>query len=105
MIYMDNFEKFHSIISDLKASGAQVYLYGKTDERYSGAFGGFETPPNNTFTIRIVALTSVGTIYCNSNTKLKDNVELDTVKQLYQQLSVSEAEVSYVKDSGNIKIQ
>ena len=105
MIYMDNFQKFYAIISDLKASGTQVYLYGKADEKFSGAFGGFDTPPNNTFSISIVPLTPVGIIYCNSNTKLKDNVELDAVKQLYQQLSVSEAEVSYIKDSGNVRIR
>lgn len=62
-------------------------------------------PPNNTLTISVVAITSVGTIYCNSNIKLNDVIEIEKAKQLYQQLSISEADVSYRHESGTVTIR
>lgn len=105
MIYIDDICKFHSIITDLKDSGVSVHLYGNSTECFSGAYAGFDTPPNNTLAIRIVTLTSVGTIYCNSFTKLKESETVENAKQLYNQLSVTNAQVSYSKDSGTVTIK
>lgn len=105
MIYIDDINKFFCVISDLKNSGIPVHLYGNAEETFSGAYAGFDTPPNNTLIIRIVALTSVGTIYCNSHTKLKDSEKTENAKQIYQQLSVSDAEVSYINESGTVSIK
>lgn len=105
MIYIDDICKFHSIITDLQDSGVSVHLYGNSTECFSGAYAGFDTPPNNTLAIRIVALTSVGTIYCNSFTKLKESETVENAKQLYNQLSVTNAHVSYSKDSGTVTIK
>lgn len=105
MIYTDDICKFHAIITDLKNSGVSVHLYGNSTECFSGAYAGFDTPPNNTLTIRIVALTSVGTIYCNSFTKLKESETVENAKQLYNQLSVTDAQVSYSKDSGIVTLK
>lgn len=60
---------------------------------------------NSALAIRIVALTSVGTIYCNSFTKLKESETVENAKQLYNQLSVTNAQVSYSKDSGTVTIK
>ena len=105
MIYIDDICKFHSIITDLQDSGVSVHLYGNSTECFSGAYAGFDTPPNNTLAIRIVALTSVGTIYCNSFTKLKESETVENAKQLYNQLSVTNAQVYYSKDSGTVTIK
>ena len=105
MIYMDDINKFFSVINDLKSSGVHVHLYGNSKETFTGAHAGFDTPPNNTLIIHIVALTSVGTIYCNSCTKLKDVEKVETAKTIYQQLSVSDADVSYISESGTVKIK
>lgn len=105
MIYMEDINKFFSIISDLKTSDVHVSLYGNAKETFSGAFVGFETPPNNTLIIRIVALTSIGTLYCNNSTKLEDVEQIENAKRIYQQLSVSDAEVSYIKESGTVSIK
>ena len=105
MIYMDDINKFSSVIGGLKSSGVPVFLYGYEEETFSGAYAGLDTPPNNTLIIRIVALTSVGTIYCNSHTKLKDPEKSENAKRIYQQLSVSDAHVSYDKDSGTVSIK
>lgn len=105
MIYIDDICKFHSIITDLKDSGVSVHLYGNSTECFSGAYAGLNTPPNNTLAIRIVALTSVGTIYCNSSIKLKNQETAENAMQLYNQLSVTDAQVSYSKDSGTVTIK
>lgn len=105
MIYTDDICKFHAIITDLKNSGVSVHLYGNSTECFSGAYAGFNTPPNNTLAIHIVALTSVGTIYCNSYTRLKEQEVVENAKQLYDQLSVRNAQVSYSKDSGTVTIK
>lgn len=105
MVYMEDINKFFSIINDLKNSGVHVNLYGNAEETFSGAFAGFETPPNNTLIIRIVALTSVGTLYCNNSTKLKNVEQVENAKRIFQQLSVSNADVSYISESGTVKIK
>lgn len=105
MVYTDDICKFHSIITDLKNSGISVHLYGNSTECFSGAYVGFETPSNNTLEIHIVALTSVGTIYCNSYTRLKEQEAVENAKRLYNQLSVTNAQLSYSKDSGTVTIK
>lgn len=45
MVYTDNFQKFFSIIDDLRNSGTQIHLYGKAEENFLGAHGGFTAPP------------------------------------------------------------
>lgn len=62
-------------------------------------------PIINTLAIHIVALTSVGTIYCNSYTKLKEQEVVENAKQLYDQLSVTNAQVSYSQDSSTVTIK
>lgn len=49
MIYTDDICKFHAIITDLKNSGVSVHLYGNSTECFSGAYAGFNTPPNNKY--------------------------------------------------------
>lgn len=105
MIYMDNLEKFFSLITSLKDQNAIVQLYGHMEEIFSGAQIGWETPPNNTLQIRIVALTSTGIIYCNSHTKLKDSDKIDLFRNIYSQLSVIDADLSYSSESSTVTIR
>lgn len=105
MILVNDFQKFHSIITELGESQIQYKLYGKMEETFSGAYVGFDdTPPNNTLRIKLVALTAIGTIYCNSSIKLTENDSVQIAKQLFEKLPVSGSEVSYHGDSGNITI-
>lgn len=104
MILINDFQKFYSIITELTDSEIQCKLYGNMEEVFRGAFGGLETPPNNTLCIKVVALTTIGTIYCNVSAKLNDNNTVSFLKHLYSNLHISEARVSYDKTSGNITI-
>lgn len=105
MIYMDDINKFYTIISDLKASGVPVHLYGSSNEIASGAHFIGDNPPNDALRTRIVALTSVGTIYCNSFIKLEKAEAIENAKQLYNELAVSDADVTYSKETGTVTIK
>lgn len=104
MILINDLQKFYSTIMDLKESQIQFRLYGNAEETFTGAFTGFEQPPKNTLRIKIIALTSIGTIYCNSSTKLNNTTAVTLAKQLYSDLPISESFISYDKESGNITI-
>lgn len=104
MILSNDIEKFHSIIMDLKESQVQFKLYGNMEETFAGAYAGFEKPSNNTLRIKIIALTGIGTIYCNVSIKLKNADATDLARRLYSDLPISEAQISYDKDSGNVTI-
>lgn len=104
MILLTDIEKFYSMISELKESQIQFKLYGNMEETFTGAYAGFEKPANNTLRIKIVALTGIGTIYCNVSIKLKNTDATELAKRIYSDLPISETQISYDKDSGNIAI-
>lgn len=104
MILIQDFQKFHSMITELDESKIQYKLYENMEETFSGAFAGFETPPNNTLRIKLVALTAIGTIFCNSSIKLAKNDSVQIAKQQFNELPISESKISYNNDSGNIII-
>ena len=104
MILLNDIERFNSMIASLTESQIQFKLYGNMEETYTGAFAGIEKPPNNTLRIKIAALTSIGTIYCNSSIKLNDTDATNLAKHLYSSLPISKAQVSYDKNSGNITL-
>ena len=104
MILLNDIEKFHSMIMELKESQIQFKLYGNMEEAFSGAFAGFEQPPNNTLRIKIVALTGIGTMYCNSSIRLNNTDAINLARRLYSDLPISETQISYDKDSGIITI-
>lgn len=104
MIVVNDFEKFYSMLIELNESNIQYKIYGNMKETFSGAFVGFETPPNNKLCIKLVALTAVGTIFCNSYTKLTDADSIQCAKQHFSNLPISESNISYDKDSGNVTI-
>lgn len=105
MICINDFQKFLSVIGNLKESNIPVFLYGKSEEKFSGAYAGLGTPPNNTFSLRIAALTSVGTIYCSDSIKLSNSEEVKNAKRLLEELSVFPADVLYKSESGNVVIR
>ncbi len=104
MIVINDFQKFYTVLTELDESNIQYKLYGNMEETFSGAHAGFDTPPNNTLRIKLVALTTIGTIFCNSSIKLANADSVQLVKQQFSELSVSESGISYNKDSGNITI-
>lgn len=104
MIVINDFQKFYSMLTELNESKIQYKLYGNMEETFSGAYAGFDTPPNNTLRIKLVALTSIGTMFCNSSIKLANDDSVRLAKQQFSRLSISESCISYNKDSGNITI-
>lgn len=104
MVLLQDFQKFHSIISELDESRIQYKLFGKMEEAFSGAFVGTSKPKNNILHIKVVALTTIGSIFCNSTIKLTESNTIQITKQLFGQLPISFANVSYNKDSGNVTI-
>lgn len=104
MIVINDFQKFYSMLTELNESKIQYKLYGNMEETFSGAYAGFDTPPNNTLRIKLVALTSIGTMFCNSSIKLANDDSVRLAKQQFSGLSISESCISYNKDSGNITI-
>lgn len=105
MIYTDDISNFYNIVSDLEASGALVRLYGKSEETGPIMYSGSDAPPNNKMHTCIVALTSVGTIFCNSVIRLTDKEAVETCKSIFDKLNVKEAEVSYSKTNGTVTIK
>ena len=102
MIFMYDFKKFCSTVDDLKSSNIQLKLFGQMEEKFSGSYAGFDTPPNNTLSIHIVALTSIGTFYCQEGIKFKDSDSVENAKKSFESLSVSQADVSFDKETGCI---
>ena len=105
MIRVQNIEKFYDIICSMQKDNVPMQLYGYTEETFVGSQVGWETPPNNTLIVRIVALTSLGTIYCNLSTDLVNTDLVNIAKNIYQKLSVIESKVFYDDTSGNITIR
>lgn len=105
MIYTDDISKFYTIISDLEASGALVRLYGQSEETGPSTYSGSDVPPNTKTHTRIVALTSVGTIFCNSVIRLTENEAVATCKSILDKLNVKDAEVSYSQTNGTVTIK
>lgn len=83
----------------------QIFLYGKMNEKFVGAHAGFSAPPNNTLSIQVLALTSVGTIYCHSSIKLTETEEIEQAKEIYHKLSVIETDWDYNSQTGQITIK
>lgn len=73
MILINDFQKFHATLMDLKESKIQYKLFGNTGETSSDPFSFSENPPNNALQIKLVALTSIGTIFCDSKIKLSEH--------------------------------
>lgn len=105
MIHMNNFEKFCSVLDTFKADNILIKLFGNKHEEFHGAFSGFSTPPNNALHIQVVALTSVGTIYCNQIIKLSNEELVNAASQLFSSLDISDCEISYSKESGTISFK
>lgn len=105
MIRINDFTKFYSIIDDLQKTNTTVKLFGKKQETFCGMHAGLERPTNNFLNITIVALTSIGTIYCNQNIKLSDNDLIENATKLFSNLNVSECEISLNKDTGVISFK
>lgn len=103
MVFIGSFQKFHAVISELRETGIQCKLYGNMEEVSTGARVNFNPAPNNTLRISVLALTSVGTIYCGSDIKLSDDY-VSTAKDDFKSLSVSDAQVSYNHDTSVAKI-
>ena len=104
MIYMQDFSKFCTIITELQNSNVQLKLFGKMEESFSGGYTGFDTPPNNALCIHIAALTSIGTFYCNSNIRLNDVDATANAKEKFEALDVFPSDISYIRESGTIKL-
>ena len=104
MILINNFEKFHSIINDLSSSNIPVKIYGKYSEIFTGAHAGLQTPPNNTLSIKLVALTSSDTIYYNENIKLSNIDAVQTAKTIINSMNITEADISLNRDSGIVTL-
>lgn len=105
MIYTKDFNKFYSIVSDLKASGAFVSLYGKCKEDGPNLQTGPGTPANNKLVIHIAALTPAGTIFCDSIIKLDEKSTVENCKALLDKLDIKDAEVSYSSTNGTVTIK
>lgn len=105
MIYTNDFNKFYTIISDLKASGAFVSLYGKCEEAGPNMYSESSTPPNNKLVIHIAALTPAGTIFCDSIIKFDEKNTVENCKVLLDELDIKDAEVSYLSTNGTITIK
>lgn len=104
MILINKFEKFRSIINDLSSSNIPVKIYGKYSEVFTGSHAGFQTPPNNTLSIKIVALTSIGTIYYNENIKLSNTDAVQTFKTIINSMNITESDISFNRDSGIVTL-
>ncbi len=102
MVLIYNLKKFCSIIDDLSSSNISIKIYGNYSEIFIGAHAGFQTPPNNTFSIKFVALTSIGTFYCSENIKLSDIDSIQSAKALINSLSITEANISLNRETGII---
>lgn len=94
MVLMNNFQKFHTTLMDLKGSKIQFKLFGNMEEISSDSFSFSKDPPNDTLQIKLVALTSVGTIFCNSKIKLSEHESVKSAKELFSELSISESVIS-----------
>lgn len=103
MILINDFQKFYATLMDLKESQIQYKLFGNMEESYLGALTFSEIPPNDVLQIKLVALTSIGTIFCNSKIKLNEHESIKAAKELLSKLPISESVIS--KDTyGDITI-
>lgn len=104
MLRITNFEKFCSIIDNFKASGIQVKIFGNREEIYIGWLS--DKPCKaNTLQIRLVAMTSIGTIYCNENIKIDDSELIKQAETLINSLEIINADVSFGDGNGRISIK
>ncbi len=94
MIYTDDICKFHAIITDLKNSGVSVHLYGNSTECFLWCIRWFQIHhPIIRWQFTLLLLHLLALYICNSYTKLKEQEVVENAKQLYDQLSVTNAQV------------
>lgn len=104
MIHIHDLDMFISIINVFNSQNVQAFLYGKMEETYKGTYAGLSKPPNNKLSIQVLALTTVGTIYCHYSVKLSELDEVENAKELYRRLSVVEADLSYDQKTNRVTI-
>ncbi|MEY8381942.1 hypothetical protein AALG83_02070 [Christensenellaceae bacterium 44-20] len=104
MLRIIGLDKFCSVINDFKASGIQVKVFGSNEEIFTGWFD--EPRKSNTLSVRLVAMTSVGTLYCNERFNLdKDSELVEQANALITSLEITNAELSFGDGNGKISIK
>lgn len=100
MIVINDFKKFQSLINDLKNSSAYVRLYIHSSlKKHDKVFSFDESTGIDAF-FCIAAITSVGTIYIESN---KPD-EIGKLEQFCKGFNVTEADISCSKENGTLTI-
>ena len=104
MIRITGLDKFCSVINDFKASGIQVKIFGHNKEIFTGWFD--ESSEANTLSVKLLAMTSVGTLYCNESFMLNEASELvEQANSLIASLEITNAELSFGDGNGKISIK
>ena len=100
MIFINDFEKFQTLINDLKNSGIYVRLYVHLSSREANKTYCFNDKPIIEKLIHVAAITSVGTLFIESN---KPD-EIEKLEQFCHQLNATEADISCSKENGTLTI-
>lgn len=104
MILVNDFNKFLSIISDIAESSIQYKMFGSLEESSSVATVGFSASRNDTLSIKLLAMTTIGTFYCICGIDLSDTETVQKAKQLFEDPHLSEAHLTYPSQSGVVTI-
>lgn len=104
MIIVNEFDKFCSLVGELKSAGIQMKLLGSQYESFAGARSLGQKIINNHLTTKVVALTTLGTFFHQKSERLDHSEIIESNKRLYSKLGVTEAKLSIDKESGIVKI-
>lgn len=105
MIEIRDFQKFFSIVDELKSSGIPVKVFGFKKETYVGARIGFDPVDNNSLSFRLAALTALGTFYFQGSAKLAEPETVSVYNELYSKLNVSEAQITIDDEKDKLTIR
>lgn len=103
MVRVRTFEKFCSIISDFKTSGIQVKIFGNKKEDCTGWFD--DPLKTNRIQIRLLAMTSIGTIYCHERIIFDDPESIKQTVALINSLEITSADIAFNDENGTISIK
>lgn len=105
MLHIKSLIKFNELLDDFKKDNISYKIYGNSNERFVGLNSSLGLlDKNNTIVINLLALTSIGAIYCHETINFKQTETVELSKAILAKLPIINATLSYNTDNDSITL-
>ena len=95
MIKFKSLQSFCDTINELKNDDIQFKIIGTSGECHCGGYTGWEKPADNSFYVKLVALSALETFYCSEFTRLTDTEQISQSKLLLESFSIINKDINF----------